>query len=145
MKKPFLAAVILILSFTAFGQKIPAEMIVGTWQCDDYKIEIFKSGDTFSGKLLWAKDMFEADGKTSKKDTENPDKKLRNRPRQGLVHITNLVYEDGEYIDGSLYSVQDGNTYSIKGKLTSLNSLETRGYKGIPIMGKTFKWKRVKQ
>ncbi|MGV3461629.1 MAG: DUF2147 domain-containing protein [Flavobacterium sp.] len=144
MKKSILAAVMLILSFTAFGQKIPAEMIVGTWQCDDYKIEIFKSGTEYSAKLLWTKDMFEADGKTSKKDDKNPDQKLRNRPRQGVVHITNLVYEDGEYINGKLYSVQDGNTYSLKAKLNSLNSLETRGYKGIPMMGKTFKWKRVK-
>jgi uncharacterized protein (DUF2147 family) len=144
MKKPFLAAVMLILSFTALGQKIPADMIVGTWQCDDYKIEIFKSGSTYSAKLLWAKDIFEADGKTSKKDDKNPNEKLRSRPRQGVVHITNLAYKDGEYIDGKLYSVQDGNTYSLKGELKSLNSLETRGYKGIPMMGKTFKWKRVK-
>lgn len=45
--------------------------------------------------------------------------------------------------DGELYSVQDRNTYSFKGKLKGSNDLETRGYKGIPPAGKSFKWKRV--
>lgn len=143
MKKSILAVLLLLVSVASYAQQLLPDHIVGTWQCDDYKIEIFKSGNTYSGKLLWAKDLFEADGKTSKKDNKNPDEKRRNRSRQGIVHITALTYKDGEYIDGKLYSVQDGNTYSLKGMLTGINSLETRGYKGIPMMGKTFKWKRV--
>lgn len=136
--------ILLLVSIITFGQKIPAEQIIGTWQCDDYKIEVFKSGPTYSAKLLWSKDMFEADGKTPKKDRKNPNGQLRDRPVQGIIHITELTYKDGEYVDGKLYSVQDGNTYSLKGKLKSVNELETRGYKGIPMIGKTFKWKRVK-
>lgn len=144
MKKSILAVIILLTSIASFAQKLSADQIVGVWQCDDYKIEIFKSGNTYSGKLLWAKDMFEANGKTPRKDSKNPSAPLRNRSRQGVIHITELVYKDGEYINGKLYSVQDGNTYSLKGALKSANDLETRGYKGVPMMGKTFKWKRVK-
>ncbi len=33
---------------------------------------------------------------------------------QGLTHITDLVYKDGEYVSGKLYSIEDGNTYSLK-------------------------------
>jgi uncharacterized protein (DUF2147 family) len=144
MKKSILAVIMLLLSAVAFAQKISADQIIGTWQCDDYKIEIFRSGSNYSAKLLWSKDMFEADGKTSKKDSKNPDAKLRNRSVQGVTHITDLVYEDGEYVNGKLYSVQDGNTYSLKGRLKNADELETRGYKGIPMIGKSFKWKRVK-
>jgi uncharacterized protein (DUF2147 family) len=143
MKKSILAIILLLTTLTAFAQKLQPDQIMGTWKCDDYKIEIFKSGNTYSARLLWAKDMFEADGKTPKKDNKNPDGNLRNRSRLGLVHITELVYEDGDYVNGKLYSVQDGNTYSLKGALKDGNNLETRGYKGIPVMGKTFKWKRV--
>lgn len=143
MKKSILAVVGLLLSLASFAQKLPADQITGVWQCDDYRIEVFKAGNTYSARLLWSKEMFEADGKTSKKDVKNPNEKLRSRPVQGLTHITDLVYKDGEYVDGKLYRVQDGNTYSFKGKLKGPNDLETRGYKGIPLMGKSFKWKRV--
>lgn len=143
MKRTVLAVILLLSAIATFAQKIPADQILGTWQCNDYKIEIYKSGNTYSAKLLWSKDMFEADGKTSKKDIKNPDAKLRGRPVQGLTHITALVYKDDEYANGKLYSVQDGNTYGLKGKLNSINELETRGYKGVPMLGKTFKWKRI--
>ncbi|RFM35154.1 DUF2147 domain-containing protein [Chitinophaga silvisoli] len=143
MKKSILAVFMLLLSLASFAQELPADKIIGTWKCDDYKIEVFKAGNTYSARLLWSKDMFEADGKTSKKDVKNPNEKLRSRPVQGVTHITDLVYKDGEYVDGKLYSVQDGNTYSFKGKLKGPDDLETRGYKGIPLMGKSFKWKRV--
>ncbi|MDM8173202.1 DUF2147 domain-containing protein [Olivibacter sp. 47] len=143
MRKSILAVFALLLSLTSFAQKLPADRITGVWQCDDYKIEVFKAGNTYSAKLLWSKEMFEADGKTSKKDVKNPNEKLRSRSVQGLTHITGLVYKDGEYVDGTLYSVQDGNTYGLKGKLKGPNDLETRGYKGVPLMGKSFKWKRV--
>ncbi|UPK72324.1 DUF2147 domain-containing protein [Chitinophaga filiformis] len=143
MKKTILALFTLLLSLASSAQKLPADQITGVWQCDDYKIEVFKAGNTYSAKLLWSKDMFEADGKTSKKDLKNPDEKLRSRSVQGITHITDLVYKDGEYVDGKLYSVQDGNTYSFKGKLKGPEELETRGYKGIPLMGKSFNWKRV--
>ena len=143
MKKTILAVFALLLSLASYAQKISADNIIGIWQCEDYKIEVFKSGNTYSAKLLWSKEMFEADSKTSKKDVRNPNEKLRSRSVQGLTHITGLVYKDGEYLDGKLYSVQDGNTYSLKGKLKGPNDLETRGYKGIPLAGKSFQWKRV--
>ena len=143
MKKFSFGAVLLLITVAGFAQKLSPSQIEGIWLCDDFKIEVFKSGNTWSAKLLWSKDMFEADGKTPKKDLKNPDAKLRGRSIQGVTHITELVYEDGEYVNGKLYSVQDGNTYSLKGELKSANNLETRGYKGVPMLGKTFKWKRV--
>ncbi|ROI00047.1 DUF2147 domain-containing protein [Chryseobacterium daecheongense] len=144
MKKAILTVVLMLISLTSFAQKISPDNIVGVWQCVDYKIEIFRSEGSYSAKLLWSKDMFEADGKTPKKDVKNPNEKLRNRSIQGIVHISALIFKDGEYVDGKLYSVQDGNTYSLKAKLKSVNDLETRGYKGIPMIGKTFNWKRVR-
>jgi uncharacterized protein (DUF2147 family) len=143
MKRTILAAIMMLSAMATFAQKLPAEQILGTWQCNDYTIEVYKSAGTYSAKLLWSSDMFEGDGKTSKKDSKNPNEKLRNRPLQGLTHITGLVYKDGEFVDGKLYSVQDGNMYSLKAKLNGVNDLETRGYKGVPMLGKTYKWKRM--
>ena len=145
MKNIFFTVVLLFVAQITSTQKISPDLIIGVWQSEEYKIEIFKSGETYSGKLLWSKDLFEADGKTSKKDNKNPDEKLRSRPRQGVTHITGLKFKEGEFIDGKLYSVTDGNTYSLKGKLKDVNNLETRGYKGVPVLGKTVNWTRVKQ
>lgn len=143
MKRTILAAIMMLSAMATFAQKLPAEQILGTWQCTDYTIEVYKAAGTYSAKLLWSNDMFEVDGKTSKRDLKNPNEKLRNRPVQGLTHITGLVYKDGEFVDGKLYSVQDGNMYSLKAKLIGVNDLETRGYKGVPMLGKTYKWKRM--
>jgi uncharacterized protein (DUF2147 family) len=145
MKKIFFLNAMLFLATISFAQSLSSDKIVGVWLTEDkdLKIEIFKTGNAYSGKLLWSKEMFEADGKTSKKDDKNPNDKLKSRPWQGIVHITGLTYEDGEYIDGELYRPQDGNMYSLKAELKSINKLETRGYMGVPMMGKTFKWTRV--
>lgn len=145
MKNLVFTTLLLVIAQFALAQKISPDLIIGVWQSEEYKIEIFKSGDTYSAKLLWSKDMFESDGKTSKKDNKNPDENLRSRPRQGVTHITGLRFKEGEFVDGKLYSVTDGNTYSLKGKLKDVNNLETRGYKGVPMIGKTVNWTRVKQ
>ena len=143
MKHLFFAVTILLVSANTFAQKFAPEQIIGVWKSEDYKIEFFKDGDSYAAKLLWSKDMFEADGKTSKKDDNNPDESLRDRPRQGITHITGLVYDDGEYLNGKLYSVQDGNTYGFKAELNEVDKLETRGYKGVAMLGKTVHWTRV--
>ncbi len=143
MKKMCFVAMLLFVSVASFAQKLPADKIIGIWQREDYRIEIFKSGDTYSGRLLWAKDMFEADGKTPKKDSQNPDIKLRRRSRQGIIHITGLKYANGEYVDAQLYNVQDGNTYGLKALLKDADNLELRAYKGVPTLGRTVKWTRA--
>lgn len=144
MKKIFFVAIMLLTSVAAFAQKLSPDQIVGVWECEDFKIEILKSQNTYVGKLLWSKKMFEADGKTPKRDSKNPDEKLKNRSIQGITHITGLTYKNGEYLDADLYSTEDGNTYSLKAVLKDVNNLETRGYKGLPMFGKTHIWTRLK-
>ncbi|GAB3249562.1 DUF2147 domain-containing protein [Larkinella harenae] len=137
----------LLLSVTVFAQNSPADRITGIWLSEDsdvgLKFEIFKAEGKYFGKLLWATTMFEADGKTPKKDPKNPDKTLRNRSRQHIINVTNLRYADGEYTGGKLYNPDDGRTYSLKAKLPHVNQLEFRGYMGISLLGQTMKFKRI--
>ena len=148
MKKIFLIITMLYMTIAAFAQKLPADKITGQWLSEDgedvqLKFEIFKSDGKYAGKLLWASSMFEADGKTPKKDFKNPDAKLRSRSRQGIVNIKGLTYEDGEYADGKLYNPENGSTYSLTVRLINANEMEFRGYMGISLLGKTMKFKRV--
>jgi hypothetical protein len=38
------------------------------------RIEIYKTGSEYLGRLMWAQNFFEADGKTFRKDINNTDK-----------------------------------------------------------------------
>lgn len=127
------------------AQTNKADLILGTWLTDtrDSKIEIYKSGDHYFGKLIWANEMFEADGKTSKKDDRNPDANLQSRALQNLVILTNFVYDDGAWDDGKIYDPESGKTYSCTMKLKD-GKLSIRGYVGFSMFGRTVVWERVK-
>ena len=137
----------ILISSLSFAQKLSADKIIGNWESIDgdvkLKFEIFQQNGKYFGKLLWASNMFEADGKTPKKDLKNPDAKLRNRSRQNIINITNLTFDDGEYSGAKLYNPSDGNSYSLKAKLTDINNLQFRGYMGVSLLGKTMKFRRI--
>lgn len=147
MKTQFLISLLLIVPVVAFTQTLPADKILGIWESVDsdvkLRFEFFKQGNTYFGKLLHASNMYEADGKTPKKDFKNPNAKLRTRSRYGITNITNLTYEDGEYTGGTLYNPEEGKKYSVKAKLRNINELDFRGYVGISLLGKTMKFKRI--
>lgn len=148
MKNLFFIAAMLFASITTFAQQLPADKIIGVWESVDadtkLKFEFYQSGEKYAGKLLFASNMYEADGKTIKKDDKNPDKNLRSRSRYGITNITNLSYEDGEYTGGNLYNPAEGRNYRVKAKLRNENEMDFRGYIGISLMGKTMRFKRVK-
>lgn len=146
MNKFIFTLLVLLITAAAFGQQ-PADKIIGQWESIDgevkLKFDIFKQNGKYFGKLLWASNMYEADGKTAKKDFKNPDKKLQNRSRKDIVNITGLQYKNGEYTGGKLYNPSDGDTYSLNATLKSDKELHFRGYMGISLLGKTMKFKRI--
>lgn len=117
------------------------DSILHIWQTreKDGKMQMFKSGNTYYAKMLYGKQLFEADGKTYKKDIHNPDPALRDRDLKDYVLITGLVYQDGKWTGGKIYNYQDGNSYDvlieIQGPVMSM-----RVYKGVLLFGKTLKW-----
>jgi len=96
----------IILFLNNIKSATDADSIIGKWESVDkeYTWEFLKSGETYIAKLITSKDALEADGKTFKKDVNNPDLNLRNRNLQGIIFITGLKYNDGAYIDGKIYS-----------------------------------------
>ena len=146
MKKVLIGLVLCIFypSLHLAKMHLPTDRILGVWLSEekDGKIEIYKSGNKYLGKLIWGKTIFEADGITSKKDTKNTDEKLRTRNLKDLVMLTDFVYEDGEWTDGKIYDPKSGKTYSSTMKLQG-NTLSLRGYVGISLLGRTSVWTRV--
>jgi len=86
MKKriAFLITIGLLISFSAHSQN-KADDIIGIWLTggkEPAKIEIYKSGVKFYGKIIWLKNPTE-NGK-QRMDGNNPEKEKRSNPIIGL-------------------------------------------------------------
>ena len=103
----------LFLVSSLYGQSA-ADVILGTWFTDDKetKIEIYKTGDKYSGKIVWLQEPNEDDG-TPKIDDENPDPELQKRPIMGLILLDGFSYnaKKEEWKDGTIYDPKNGKTY----------------------------------
>lgn len=128
----------------ADAQIIVADRIIGEWinEDKDTRIEIYKNGDEYFGKLVWAEDLFEADGKTSRKDLRNTDEKLRSRNLHNVNLLHNFIFDEDLWDDGKMYDPKSGKTYSCLIRLRK-EQMEVRSYVGIPLLGRSTYWDRV--
>jgi len=135
--------VVILVALNANAQVRPEDKIKGVWLTEkkDGKVEIYQTGHTWSGKLIWGNSVLDQNGKP-RHDVLNPDPKLRSRLIQGMVIITGLAYEDGKWQGGEIYDSTTGKTYSISVTVKD-NNLNLRGYIGIPLLGKTTVWQRL--
>lgn len=109
------------------------------------KVKIFKKGDSYYGKIIWLKEPLSEKTGKPKTDENNPESKYRSNPIIGLEVLQNFVYDDGKFVDGTIYDPENGKTYKCKMTLTDANNLDVRGYIGIPALGRTEKWTRTKE
>lgn len=144
MKKIKLTFAMLFIAFSSLVAQNKQDAIIGVWETDtkDAKMEIFKSGNLYYGKLLWGNKIVEADGKTSKKDINNPDSKLRTRKIIGIINLSGLKYENGTYVNGTIYDPPSGKTYECKAWLEN-GKLQLRGFIGISLIGRTATWHKL--
>lgn len=145
MKQVFCLLIIFAFCITCFAQDKNADRIIGLWltQNKDGKVEIFKSGNMYYGRLLWGNDMYEADGKTPRKDINNPNPKLKTRIIPNFVFLTNFTYKDGIWDGGKIYDARTGISYDCFMKYIN-NKIEIRAFVGMHIFGKTETWQRIK-
>jgi uncharacterized protein (DUF2147 family) len=144
MKTINLTLAALFMSIFSFAQQTNSDAIVGNWfnQEKDAVIEIYKSGSSFSGKIIWMENPNDENG-NPKVDHLNPDKKLQSRKRIGLEIMNGFkLEEDKIWGEGELYDPKTGKTYSGTITLKSANTLDLRGYVGFPIFGRTAVWTR---
>lgn len=119
------------------------DIILGVWYNTekDGKIEIFKEGDKYHGKLVWLKEP-EEDGQP-KLDKNNSEESKRSRPLKGLKLLRDFEYQAGAWENGTIYDPKNGKTYSCTMKLKNHDVLEVRGYVGISLIGRSVEWTRA--
>jgi uncharacterized protein (DUF2147 family) len=123
---------------------LEARDILGIWLTTDGKahIEIYQCGDLYCGKIVWLSEPLE--NGQPKRDKENPDEALRDRPIIGLILVRDFSYDgDGAWSGGKVYDPESGDEYQGKMSLKDAKTLDLRGYVLLPLFGRTETWTRV--
>jgi uncharacterized protein (DUF2147 family) len=142
-----LVAMLLIPTLASAQKATPGDAILGSWLNaeKDAIIDVTREGKAYFGQVNWLKNPLDAKGKP-KTDIENPDPKLKSRPRWGLVVLTNLAYKGGnKYEKGKIYDPKSGKTYSCQAELVGTKLIKLRGYIGVSLIGRTSEWTRTEK
>lgn len=141
--KILITSILVLYTFTLFAQH-HRDDIVGVWYTPENlsAIEIYKKDNCYYGKIIWEKEPNDKSG-NPKKDINNPDQKLRNKPIHGLIIMKYMCFDGKrEWVKGKIYNPESGNTYKIKVELINKNTLKVRGYIGVSFVGKSSVWNR---
>lgn len=128
-----------------------ADDVLGTyWNAEKTAhIRIYEAKNGFYyGKIEHLVEQNNTNGKP-KTDPENPDEKLRNRARLGMVIAKAFKWDEKEqeWNDGTIYNPTDGKTYDgyIYFENGNKDKLKLRGFVlGMTWLGKTSEWSRIK-
>ncbi len=129
--KPFYLFIFLFATTFSIAQDVKkADKILGVYktQKGDAKIQIFKKGAKYYGKVIWIAQPNDADGKPIL-DVHNPNKTLQTNAILNLITIRNLTYKNDEWINGTIYDPKNGKTYDCILWLEN-GKLKVRGYVG---------------
>jgi uncharacterized protein (DUF2147 family) len=140
----------LVLSAGKSFSQSKADQIIGAWwnQEKDGQIEIYKSGSTYAGKLIWMKNQNDPGTGKLLLDKNNPDAKLRGKALLGSNLMYGFIFskEQEEWNNGKIYDGRKGKTYKCRLKLNAQQQLEVSGYIGASWMGlgETNIWTKIK-
>ncbi len=138
-----MTVIVLMLGFLSniYAQD-PSAKIVGVWYDEEKasKIEIYKVGDSYSGKIVWMKEM-EINPDFHPKDKNNPKPELRSRNILGMDIITGLKYASGKWVNGTIYTPKRGIYAKCQVSLSSNGQLKVKGSKSG--FTKTQTWTRL--
>jgi uncharacterized protein (DUF2147 family) len=131
-------------SIPSFSQE--SDALLGLWQSEhgNVRIQLYKSGNSYDGKLVWLKEDIDESG-NPKTDIHNPSEALKSQPVKGLEVLSGFSYKNsGVWEGGTVYDPRSGNKYSCKLSMSRSDRLEIRAFKGISLIGKTHVWSRVR-
>lgn len=134
--------VVLLISQFSFSQSI-----LGKWKTiDDISgkekgiVEIYERNGVFYARIL---EIFEAEHRNKKCTLCSGEDK--DKPFLGLIIIRGLRKDGDEYNGGKVVDPKIGKYYKCYIKLEEKDKLKVRGYIGVPLLGRTQYWYRVKK
>ena len=134
-----MAAPLMLVPWIAFAGEI-----LGLWDAGESRIEIHACGEFLCGRIAELDEPLDESG-NEKLDDNNPDPAFHSRPIMGMNLIAGFVHAGkGKWEGGTIYDPRDGKTYKCVMKLQRDGTLKVRGYIGVPLLGKTVVWTRVR-
>jgi uncharacterized protein (DUF2147 family) len=148
------AALVAIAATALAAAGSGADAIVGTWRTEPGEqggrahVEISRRGDQLVGTIVKLEEPNFAAGHERagqpKVDLENPDPAKRERPIVGLRILSGFTHDgDGQWSGGTIYDPANGKIYKARIRLKGRDTLDVRGYVGVPLFGRTTTWKRI--
>lgn len=129
-----------ILATLSFGAAAQEPGVAGYWATgtEGVIVRIEPCDGSICGKLV----TLRPGGLTE--DRYNKDEELQGRPLCNLVILEGFRQESPtEWVSGEIYDPESGNTYAASVTLASADTLDLRGYVGIPLFGRTETWTRT--
>ena len=136
--KAYLILGFAILSSTLFAQQ--PDDITGLWLVEDKDayIRIYAENDKYFGKVTWIEEPYDEDG--------NPQTDPDGEPVLEMEIMKNFKFEEGEWVDGTIYDAQEGKTYYGSIEMKDTDTLELRGsVDSFGILGRTETWTRIQE
>lgn len=124
---------------------------VGLWETPEGKggkahVQIDSCADKLCGRIVWLELPNDKQGRP-KTDRRNTDAAQRDRPILGMPLLSDFVPDPDRadrWVEGRIYNPEDGEIYRSTMTLSANGTLEVRGYVGVPLLGKSQVWRRVK-
>ena len=148
MKKLIFSFALIFIAASLNLKAQDADKVKGYWLTDEgtSQIYIFKAKNgSYYGKIVWLDEPNEFGA--PKKDKENPDDKLKDRPLLDLLLLTSFEYDakDEEWVEGVIYDAKSGKTYDCYMWFEDGNEkeLKIKGFlMGMRFIGKETTWTR---
>lgn len=132
-----------ILTLTSLSaQAADAPDPTGLWLTENKRsvIKVDTCDAGICGKIYW----IIKDGMTI--DSKNPDPKYRDKPMCGLQILSGFKQNPKNakvWEGGKIYKADEGDVYNATVSVTGPNTMNVRGYVGVPLFGKSQNWTRV--
>lgn len=128
------------------GQLCQSQSVLGKWTTVDDEtgkekgiVEIFEYKGKVYGRII---EIFEQEKRHFK--CERCEGEDKNKPILGLVIIKGLSKKGEVYEGGKITDPKNGKSYHCKITLQGKDKLVVRGYIGIPLIGRSQTWIRLK-
>ena len=142
----YVISLLLGCAFTAMAQNSKGDNLLGYWLNEqrEAKIQIYRVGDKYSGKIVWLRDPIDTETGKPKLDKNSSDPKQHTVPVMGLNILKGFIFDgDSEWEDGTIYDPKNGKNYSCYIRFESKDRLKIRGYIGVSLLGRTTYWTRT--
>lgn len=149
MKKILSAITFIAMAMATIVQSAPvdeADRIAGVWTPGhgNARVEIVRTGDTYSGSIIWLRHEIDPDTGLPRTNTMSPDPAKVDEPLMGLGIVHGFQYKGRDrWEDGRIYDPESGRTYCGRITLVDDDHLRLRGnICGLSLFGRNDTWTR---